>query len=287
MVEPLRDWMRLLVIAALCCGLAPRARADADALKGRHAALSAQLARSPFGRPVMLDSTETSSDVSGEVFAVSEHGFASVQTALKQSGSWCEVLILHLNVKQCSAGPQSIAMSLGKKHDQPVQDAYRLDFRYRVAAQTADYLRIELHSDKGPFGTGNYRIGFEAAPIDATHTFIHMSYAYSYGMVARLAMQGYLATLGSGKVGFTVVERKADGEVVWIDNVRGLIERNTMRYYLAIDAYLESLSMPPAEQLDKRLHNWFAATERFPRQLHEMELDDYVAMKRREIGRQR
>ena len=32
---------------------------------------------------------------------------------------------------------------------------------------------------------------------------MHSHYLYGYGLVGRLAMQGYLATLGSSKVGFT------------------------------------------------------------------------------------
>jgi len=59
-----------------------------------------------------------------------------------------------------------------------------------------------------------------------------------------------------------------------------------MRYYLAIDAYLDSLAAPPAQQLDRRLQQWFDATEKFPRQLHEVERDDYLRMKRDEVGRQ-
>jgi hypothetical protein len=68
--------------------------------------------------------------------------------------------------------------------------------------------------------------------------------------------------------------------------MRGVIERNTMRYYLAIDAYLDSLSAPPAQQVERRLKTWFAATERYPRQLHEIEEAEYLAMKRKEIRAQ-
>ena len=69
--------------------------------------------------------------------------------------------------------------------------------------------------------------------------------------------------------------------------LRGVVERNTMRYYLAIEAYLGSLSAPPAEQQERRLRDWFAATERHARQLHEMERDEYLTMKRNEVQRQR
>ncbi|MDP3827951.1 MAG: hypothetical protein Q8Q74_15470, partial [Polaromonas sp.] len=78
----------------------------------------------------------------------------------------------------------------------------------------------------------------------------------------------------------------AGGEKTYVDGLRGAVERNTMRYYLAIDAYMASLSAPPADQLEKRLQQWFDATERYPRQLHEIERTAYLTMKRSEHRRQ-
>jgi hypothetical protein len=72
-----------------------------------------------------------------------------------------------------------------------------------------------------------------------------------------------------------------------VDNLRGVIERNTMRYYLAIDAYLSAVDLPQAQRQEHRLREWYSATERYPRQLHEMEQDDYLAMKQKEIARQK
>jgi hypothetical protein len=112
-----------------------------------------------------------------------------------------------------------------------------------------------------------------------------MSYAYGYGFTARVAMQTYLATLGRDKVGFSVVDHK-DGKPVYIGGVLGLLERNTMRYYLAIDAYLGAYSLPPAEQAEKRIRDWYASTERYARQLHEMDQSDYLDMKRKELRAQ-
>jgi hypothetical protein len=98
-----------------------------------------------------------------------------------------------------------------------------------------------------------------------------------------MAMQGYLATVGRDKVGFT---RVSSGGSDYIGGVRGVVERNTMRYYLAIDAYLGALSSPAPEQFEKRLNNWFSSTERFPHQLHEIDRQQYLDMKRSEYARQ-
>jgi hypothetical protein len=40
------------------------------------------------------------------------------------------------------------------------------------------------------------------------------------------------------------------------------------------------------QQLDRRIDAWFSATERYPRQLHEMDRAAYVALKRHEHERQ-
>ena len=66
----------------------------------------------------------------------------------------------------------------------------------------------------------------------------------------------------------------------------GLLERNTMRYYLAIDAYLVAYSLPPSEQFEKRILEWYGSTQRYAPQLHEMERNQYLEMKRKEMRRQ-
>jgi hypothetical protein len=211
-----------------------------------------------------------------------------VQQALQSADHWCDILILHLNVKRCraSAGtPKMLSLAVGRKFDQPIEDAYQLEFAYLVAAATADYLQVQLSAEEGPLSTKNYRIQVEAAPIDARRTVIHMSYAYGYGFAAKMAMQAYLATIGSAKVGFTILDRK-DGKPVFQGGVLGLLERNTMRYYLAIDAYLSAFALPASDQAERRIREWYASTERYAEQLHEMDQAEYLDMKRKEMRRQ-
>jgi hypothetical protein len=198
------------------------------------------------------------------------------------------MLILHINTKYCHAGsdgsPSMLKVHVGKKTEQELADAYSLQFAYRLSAASPDYLAAQLQADKGPLGTSNYRIEFQAVPLPGGKTFMHMRYSYGYGVASRLAMQGYLATVGNGKVGFTQI-RQGPG-TVYVDGMRGAVERNTMRYYLAIEAYLASLDKPAAQQLELRLAHWFDATEQYPRQLHEVDKESYLVMKRAEYQRQ-
>ncbi|MFI5446020.1 hypothetical protein [Polaromonas sp. UC242_47] len=264
--------------------------AGAPALQARYTNLATQLARSPFQRPLVIDSSESTNAISGNAYAVINYPFATVNAAFKNPDNWCEVLMLHLNTKHCrtddAGNPAVLRVSIGKKQQQDIKDAYPLAFNFTPLGTTPDYVAVQLNADQGPLGTHNYRINLKAVPIAGGKTFMHLQYSYGYGVAGRLAMQTYLATLGSGKVGFTLQEPQPGGPKNPVNGMRGAVERNTMRYYLAIDAYMASMAVPAAEQLEKRLQHWFDATERYPRQLHEIDRTTYLAMKHKEYLRQ-
>lgn len=288
---PLLAFAGWLLSCVVCVGAAaesPDAGAG-PALRARYDELQGKLERNAFGKPLHLASSESPRHLRGDVHAVVSASFATVDAGFAEAPNWCDVLILPFNTKHCvatrDASGTGLSVRVGRKSDQPPKDAYRIDFRYWVVARAPDYFRIVLRSDKGPLGTHDYQITLEAVPLDEARTFIHLSYSYGFGTVSRLAMQAYLATIASDKVGFTVVGRDAQGRPVHVDGMLGATERNTMRYFLAIEAYLQSLSAPVESRVQKRLSDWFAATERYPRQLHEMDRAQYLAMKQRETQR--
>lgn len=276
---------------ATVCGQAATQASGAAALRARYTATQPQLADSPFGGPLYLESTEAPRLLQGDVYALVDHPFNAVSAALGNPDRWCDVMILHLNTKHCRRsmdnGVPTVELRVGKKHDQPIAAASLVAFGFRAVSTTPEYLAVELQADTGPFDTRDYRILFEAVPVAGGRSFIHMGYSFAYGAVSRFAMQAYLATIARDKVGFTRIAGASPGEAPgYIGGVRGLVERNTMRYYLAIDAYLGALGGAPSEQLERRLRAWFDATERYSRQLHEVDREAYMAMKRREIARQ-
>lgn len=282
---------RFLAIALLCIGVRVAHADGVDAgsavsLRAKYDGLQTRLGHNQFQRPLYLESRETPDSVTGDIYARIDYPFETVRAALKNPGDWCDILILHVNTKYCRAslGSQGTVLnvSMGKKYDEPLDRAYRVEFAYRVATQTPNYLQVRLNADTGPFSTRDYRIVLEAIPVETGRTFIHFSYSYSYGLVGRLALQAYLATIGRSKVGFALVGTGSDGQPLHIDGIRGLVERNAMRYYLAIEAFLGAMSAQPQERLEKRLRDWFAASERYPRQLHELEQAEYLDMKRKE-----
>lgn len=257
----------------LACATLP-VQAGAVDLRARHTELRDALRDNAYGRQLYIDSSETSNVLQGDVYAVLDHPFPQVQRALQDPAAWCDIMLLPFNTKACRASGQRLSVRIGRKYNQPVEQAFRIDFGFRNLASEAAYLQTRLSADDGPFGTRDYRIDVEAVPLEKGRTFLHMRYAYGFGGVGRFAMQAYLATAGASKVGFTA------------NGVRGTVERNAMRYYLAIDSYLDTMSLPADQRVEQRLQQWFSATERYPRQLHEMDRSTYVMMKRQEYGRQ-
>lgn len=299
---------RLLACATAACGLllsllSFQAYATADTaasgeagLQQTYESLRASLRDSPFGKPLTVRSSQRGNELRGDVYAVIDQPFATVEDSLRPAAHWCEILMLHLNTKGCAvrtggqtgsgaadspAGGTSIEVAVGSKHEEPVDHASAIALGYRVAAASPVFLDIRMRAKDGPMGTHDYQLGIQATPVEGGHTFIHLHYAYGFGMAASLAMKGYLATVGRDKVGFTHAGTETDDPV---GGVRGVVERNAMRYYLAIDAYLDSLSLPPDRQRDARTAAWFDATARYP-QLHEIDRDEYLTMKRHELAR--
>ena len=256
----------------------------------KHKSLLGQLEKNAYNRPLYLESAESSSMVSGNAYAVLDAPFATVSTAFKSPNRWCEVMILPINTKYCRAAadtaPTQIKVNIGKKTAQELADTFALEFNFRMASVSANYLAVQLNADKGPLGTSDYRIELRAMPLPDGKTFIHLRYAYGYGFAGRMAMQAYLGTVGSGKVGFTQTAGAQGKKSDYVGGLRGAVERNTVRYYLAIDAYLASLNKPAAQQFNARLEHWFDATEQYPEQFRDLDKNTYFTMKKLEYQRQ-
>jgi len=289
-------WVRVWLCWLLCllCSHGAAAAAldthSAAALRQQHAALAQQLQHTVFQQPLVLRSTQTQQRLRGDIYALMPFAFDVAGPALTSSARWCDVMILHINTKYCHAAQEPagtvLSLYIGTKTPQDIAQATRIRFNFVVSQSTPDYFEVLLDAQDGPMGTSDYRIALEVVALTPTQSFLHLTYSYAVGLVGRIAMQSYLATVGANKVGFSLLEPQPNGQPVYIDGMRGLVERNTMRYYLAISSFLQARHLPPAAQLDARLQDWFTAAERYPRQLHELEWPAYLEMKRAEVLRQ-
>lgn len=248
------------------------------------------IAESPFAEPIAVTSTLTEDLVEGAVHARLAYPFAQVAADLEELPVWCEITFLHLNIKSCvyraegDPAEGSLMLYAGRKRYQEPQDAEMIDLSRRVTWTEEDRLRIELEGERGPYGTRDYAIAVQLAPHD-DGTLVKLEYSLRFGAFARFASRVYLATAGRERVGFTVVDYDND-EPEFIRGLEGMIERNVMRFYLALEAWLDTRERPEQEQPMARLERWFDLTEEFPRQLRELDRETYLEQKLREYANQ-
>ncbi|NIO40638.1 MAG: hypothetical protein GTO41_10905 [Burkholderiales bacterium] len=293
-VSPVR-WAVLLFALALngAWAVAHAAKEEAISATLRKAAHYSKISSNHdngFGRPLWLESVTANGTAKGTVEAVLAFPFSEASRHLRRPASWCDILILHFNIKSCSVVSRKdetvIEVGIGRKHDHTSGKVYHVSFMFGVVEHRGDWLHVRLIADKGPLSTRNYRIVVMASPLSNEKLVVKLSYAYDYGLIGKLAMEAYLGTLGRNKVGFTVEGRQADGRPRYVRGMRGAVERNAMRYCLAVESFMRSLSWPRYQQVEARLQDWFTSTQHFSRQLYEMDRDAYLALKRKEIERQ-
>ena len=261
-------------------------RQGEDILRSTYHRNMAKLERNSFGLPLLLESLEYDDRVHVDVYGIFEYPFNNVVNVLKVPDNWCDIVSLHPNVKACTSrnlpSAELLTFYIGRKGYQPPADARQVVYHYRNVDQQQGYLDIMLSADAGPFGTKDHRMRFEAMPLDGGRTFVHVSYAYSDSAALRLAGKVYFATLGWGKAGFTVTGTDRSGNPVYIDGPRGAIERNVVRYYFAIQSYMDALHYPEKDRFSVRIGEWYDLTTRYRKQLFDLDRDDYLTFKTKE-----
>lgn len=242
-----------------------------------------KLEQNAYGIPIHIVSNSGDQTMLGEVYGILNYRFHEIRDALVRPENWCEIAPQHLNIKACTSQHQDgyceLTFYTGRKFYEAPEEVYQIQYRFMKQASEDSYLHINLNADDGPMGTANYRIVVEAIPLDDSRSFIHFSYTYQYNFFTELGMDVYLATLGRDKVGFSVTRKDENGEPIYVDGIRGIIERNAVRYYLAIQSYLDTLNVSEKERFKARINTWFDLTERHHRQLYEMDKKDYLEYK--------
>ena len=250
----------------------------------------AAIAESPLDDPIVVTSTVKGGVVEGAVHARLPYSFALVARELEALSAWCEITFLHINIKSCvyrdGSGPGDALLRLyvGRARYEEPEYAEYVELIRRSARIDDDSLLIELEAERGPYGTKDYSIVVHVLPHD-TGTLVNLEYSLRFGVIARLAARVYLATGGREREGFTVVGYE-NGETQYISGLEGMIERNAMRFYLALQAWLDIRDRSAEVQLRARLERWFDLTDRYPRQLRELDRETYLDQKQREYANQ-
>lgn len=220
-----------------------------------------------------------------EVSALLSFPFRDIQASVTRPEAWCEFVPLVFNIKACTFDRQSagtwLTLYIGRKFYEPPGKAIEIRYRFQADTRRPDHFRVWLTAPEGPVGTEDYRIALEVEATADGRTRFRMQSSFRPSLRSKLATDVYLATAGRNKVGFSI---KASGEEgpVYVDGVKGMVERNVMRYYLALKAYVDTLGVAAESRFEARLQTWYALTAQYPNQLYEMGQQEYLEIKRQE-----
>jgi hypothetical protein len=252
-------------------------------LNERYQSIKSGLTTTLPGTSISLASAEQDERLSAEVSSILHQPFDSLSTTLAEAGNWCLFMPLHFNIKACTyeqkEGAEILNVYSGRKHYQSPDESYQMSYRFEVVKQTPRQLSLLLSAARGPASTRDYRIELHAQQV-AEGTLLYIRSSYRPSTLSTLLTRSYLATLGRNKVGFSRVTK--DGETQLVRGIRGVIERNVMRYHLAIDAFLNSATTAAREDHELMLERWFQLNDRHPQQLHEMTQAEYMKIKKLE-----
>ncbi len=244
-----------------------------------------ELEKSPLPIPFYLRSAVSSDASQVDIYGTMEFPFFIVENELLLPSNWCDILLLHDFVRACTYrkvnGTWLLAVYYVNRFNDPLENAYQLKFEFQNIAQYPGFFDISLAAPDGPFGTKDHRFKIEAIPVEDGKLFVHLRYSYHYGSLAYFAMKNYFSIFSTGKVGFSIIGTDREGNPVYVDGLRGAIERNVVRYYLAILAYMDTLHVPVEQRFEKRIDDWYDLTARF-KQLFEMQKEEYLTFKRQD-----
>lgn len=278
---------RAYSIALIFFFMAAVVPADADqaSLNKRYLRIKNHLAQSTFETPIYIHSETNGHVLKGEAYGLihnPEINFALLRKTFTNHQNWCEFVSLHLNVKACTyhqnTGKKYLKFYVGRKYYEEPDNVYQVQYRFRVLSSTDNYFKVVLNAPRGPSGTRNYLMQVEAMKLNGKVLFRIIS-SYTSSRRSRFGTSIYLNTSGSKKIGFSVTGVDPQGKPVYVRGIKGIIERNVVRYYLAGKTLIAMRHEPKKDRYEKSLRYWFRETEKYSKQLHEMDLKKYLQVK--------
>ena len=77
-----------------------------------------------------------------------------------------------------------------------------------------------------------------------------------------------------------------NGKPVYIGGPRGALERSAVRYYFAIQSFMNTLRYLEESRFSMRINEWYDLTTRYRKQLFDLFKKDYLTFKTKEHNNQ-
>jgi hypothetical protein len=231
--------------------------------------------------PLFVESSENSNTVYVDIYSTVNYPFSFIKDQLLIPANWCEIVLPHPDVRACTYkkthDTSLINIYSVNKFSKPLGDAYQMKFVYHIDNLQPSYFDITLTANEGPYYTEHHQFRFEMAPLNKDTTLIHLRYSFGYSSLGYFLMK-----LFGGKIGFSVIDTDSNDNPVYVGGPRGAAERNAVRFYLAILAYMDTFEIPVEQRFEKRINQWYDLAAPYRKQLLEMEKDKYMTYKRQD-----
>ncbi len=297
----------ILALAVLWCAIGPARAADAIDTERRPVAAAASSATPPgvarrlrelLSNPhaaalapgLYLQSTVADLRAEGQVLARLPLPLAQVRAALRSPAAWCLLLMLHPNVWRCEVpgpgqGDTTLQILMGQQRVTVIGSTHTLALTWKLARDDEAGLALELMAEQGPLGTRDYRIAARIEALDESHSALELRYSSVFTRAGLWLAELYVNTAGRHRIGFTVEGVDAKGQTLYVRGLRGSVERNTMRFHLAVQSWLGVQMLPMTQRIPRAIDAWWEASAPYAAQLHEMEREAYVQMKLQQYNR--
>lgn len=213
-----------------------------------------------------------------DLYGIIKYPFEMVQSELLVPANWCDIVVSHFKVKACTYNKMNDKWLLNiynvNKSSESLENAYDMEFVYRTSEQPA-YFDIGFIAHKGPSYTKDHEFELEAIPLGKNITFVHCRYSFSYNALAYFRIKLFVGST----IGFSIIGTDSAGNPVYVNGLRGSVERDVVYYYMAILAYLDTLQTPSDQRFERRISAWYDLTAHFKKQLFEMKREEYLTDK--------
>jgi hypothetical protein len=231
----------------------------------------------PF--PFYIESSENKNAAHVDIYGTIKYPFEMVQKEFLVPTNWCDVLLPHPDVRACTYKKVIDTWLLNiynvDKSSELLEDAYQMKFVYRVSVLQPVYFDIVLTAHEGPSHTRDHQFRLEAIPLEKNITFIHLRYSFGYSALGYFLMKIF----GGSRIGFSITGTDSVGNPIYVEGLRGSVERYVVSDYLAIVAYFDTLKAPPDQRFEKRISQWYDLMAGFKKQLFEITKEKYLKYK--------
>ncbi len=271
------------VIAAALCISEAWAMTPAQ----RYQELMEGQASNPLHAPVTVESKEQGDAISADAWGVLDAPFERAASIVNSPAAFCDFISVVIFVKACTfaatAAPATVTLYMGRKDYEDPNPDNALAFQYSIEAQGGEAVMARLFVARGSLGVKDNRLEFELWRV-AGQTLAHVHASYIASVQSNLAMGTYLMTMGRNKIGFSTVP-DSTGKPKPVKGALGIIERNAMRYFLALQSTLATQNVAADQREAARLEHWFDATAKYEL-LFEVPRAEYLDNKKRERANQ-